>query len=446
MKPFQNILFKSFVFLLLHFFVQGSLAQSSSVLSRYTITDKGWAQTEGGAGGKILRVTTLAASGTGSLLEALHTPGKRTIVFEVGGVIDLQGQSWKIKEPFLTIAGQTAPDPGITLIKGELEIQTNDVIVQHLMFRPGEYGRPKRSGGDHDGLNTTYGASKIIVDHCSFSWATDENLSASGPRFMGKNPDEWRLNTSHQITFSHNLIYEGLSESVHVKGEHSKGSLIHDNATDIFIFGNIYASNVERNALFKGGVFASMVNNLIYNPVARAVHYNLVAHEWLGYPYQTGQISLVGNVYRQGPNTRPQVPFFTLGGDGDVELYMADNIAQDRHGQPAPMVGRYTSGKARMIEVKSPRLPPLTSYLPPQQLEAELMLKVGARPWRRDPIDFKQLSDIAEDRGTIIHSETENSHGMPSYKRTFQKFDPSLWNLQDMSPIRGWASLETNKD
>lgn len=446
MKPAQNFLFKSIAFLILHFFVQGSLAHSPSVLSRYTITDKGWAQTEGGAGGKILRVTTLAASGPGSLLEALNTSGKRIIVFEVGGVIDLQGLSWKIKEPFLTIAGQTAPDPGITLIKGELEIQTNDVIVQHLMFRPGEYGRPKRSGGDHDGLNTTHGASKIIVDHCSFSWATDENLSASGPRFKGKNPEEWRLNTSHQITFSHNLIYEGLSESVHMKGEHSKGSLIHDNATDIFIFGNIYASNVERNALFKGGVFAAMVNNFIYNPVARAVHYNLVAHEWLGYPYQTGQISLVGNVFRHGPNTRPQVPFFTLGGDGDVELYMADNIAQDRHGQPAPMVGRYTSGKARMIEVKSPRLPQQTAYLPPQQLEAELMLKAGARPWRRDPIDFKQLSDIAEDRGTIIHSETENAHGMPSYKRTYQKFDPSLWNLRDMSPVRGWSSLETNKD
>ena len=425
---------------------QFAFAQANSTLSRYTITDKGWAQTEGGSGGKILKVTTLAASGPGSLLEALQTPGKRIIVFEVGGVIDLQGQSWKIKEPFLTIAGQTAPDPGITLIKGELEIQTSDVIVQHLMFRPGEYGRPKRSGGDHDGLNTTNGAARIIVDHCSFSWATDENLSASGPRFKGQNPEEWRRNTSHQITFSHNLIYEGLSESVHAKGEHSKGSLIHDNATDIFIFGNIYASNVERNALFKGGVFAAMVNNFIYNPVARAVHYNLVAHEWMGYPYQTGQITLVGNVYRQGPNTRPHVPFFTLGGDGDVELFLADNIAQDRHGQAVAMTGRYTSGKARMIEVKTPRLPKQTTYIAPQQLEAELMLKAGARPWRRDPIDFKQLSDIAEDRGTIIHSETENAHGMPSYKRTFKKFDPSFWNLQDMSPVRGWASLESSKE
>lgn len=420
-------------------------AQTSNVLSRYTVTHKGWAETQGGSGGQLIKVTTLASSGPGSLKEALASPGKRIIVFEVGGVIDLQGQSWKIKEPNLTIAGQTAPSPGITLIKGELEIETSDVIVQHLMFRPGEFGRPKRGGGDHDGLNTTNGAHKVIVDHCSFSWATDENLSASGPRFKGKDPAEWRLNTSHQITFSHNLIYEGLAESVHIKGEHSKGSLIHDNATDIFIFGNIYASNVERNALFKGGVHAAMVNNLIYNPVAKAVHYNLIAHEWFGHPYQTGQISLLGNVYRQGPNTRPHVPFFTLGGDGDVELFLQDNLSLDRHGQPLAMIGRYTSGNARIIEMKAPKIPRQTFYLPPQQLEAELMLKVGARPWNRDPIDFKQLSDIAEDRGTIINSETENAHGMPKYKATYKKFDPSMWNLVDMSPTQGWSSLENTQ-
>jgi hypothetical protein len=70
------------------------------------------------------------------------------------------------------------------------------------------------------------------------------------------------------------------------------------------------------------------------------------------------------------------------------------------------------------------------------------MLKVGARPWDRDPIDFKQLSDIAEDRGTIIHSETENAHGMPKYKPTFKPFEASEWDLLEMKPIRGWSSLE----
>lgn len=61
----------------------------------------------------------------------------------------------------------------------------------------------------------------------------------------------------------------------------------------------------------------------------------------------------------------------------------------------------------------------------------------------REPIDFKQMSDIAEDRGTIIHSETEIAHVMPHYKSIFKKFDPLQWNMQDMSPSRVWAALET---
>lgn len=57
---------------------------------------------------------------------------------------------------------------------------------------------------------------------------------------------------------------------MHSKGEHSKGTLVHDNITGVLLLGNVYASNRERNALFKGGVFAAMVNNLIYNPGAKA--------------------------------------------------------------------------------------------------------------------------------------------------------------------------------
>src|SRR5687767_14505140 len=76
---------------------------------------EGWAAfTPGGRGGKIIRVTTLEASGPGSFLEALNTRGPRIIVFEVAGPIDLKRQTIKLTEPFVTIAGQTAPDPGIT--------------------------------------------------------------------------------------------------------------------------------------------------------------------------------------------------------------------------------------------------------------------------------------------------------------------------------------------
>src|SRR4051794_31381387 len=76
----------------------------------------GWAAatTPGGRGGRIIRVTTLAADGPGSLREAVEAKGPRIVVFEVGGVIDLGQKTLTIREPFLTIAGQTGPSPGIT--------------------------------------------------------------------------------------------------------------------------------------------------------------------------------------------------------------------------------------------------------------------------------------------------------------------------------------------
>jgi len=412
-------------------------------LNRATFDVRGWAsETKGGQGGRLIKVTNLNAVGPGSYREAIEAEGPRIVVFEVGGVIDMAGQNLVIKNPYLTIAGQTAPNPGITLIKAETNIATHDVIIQHLMIRPGEFGRPKKGGGDQDGISTVGAAHNIIVDHCSLSWASDENLSVSGPRFNGSpRPEDWRRHTSHNITYSYNLIYEGLAHSVHEKGEHSKGSLIHDNASGILLYANLYASNHERNALFKGGVWAAMVNNLIYNPGAKAVHYNLVAHEWEGHAHQTGRVTLVGNVYRQGPDTRRNTPLFALGGNGDVELHLQDNIAVDDVGQPVAQTGTYTAGEARMLKAAAPYLPPDIRIQRASTLEDELPLAVGARPWARDPIDFKLLSDVAESRGKIIDSELENAMGYPRYKPTSRAFDPAAWNLADMSPKAGWASL-----
>jgi hypothetical protein len=416
----------------------------ASALNRASYDIKGWAAaTKGGQGGRLIKVTTLAAAGPGSLKAAIEAEGPRIVVFEVGGVIDMAGVKLAIRNPFITIAGQTAPDPGITVIKAETLIGTHDVIIQHLMLRPGEFGRPKKGGGDQDGISTAGAAYNIIVDHCSLSWATDENLSVSGPRFDGgPAPEQWRAHTSRNITYSYNLLYEGLANSVHEKGEHSKGSLIHDNASGILLYGNLYASNQERNALFKGGVHAAMVNNLIYNPGAKAVHYNLVAHEWGDHPYQVGKITLVGNVYRQGPDTRPATPLFALGGHGDVELHLEGNLAVDEVGKPVAQTGIYTAGPARILKAGQPYLPPDIRAFPAERLEAELPLAVGARPWARDPIDFKLLSDVAEGRGRIIDSELQNAmSGYPRYPATRRAFDAAAWRLEDMSPKAGWASL-----
>lgn len=393
---------------------------------------QGWAaRTPGGRGGRILRVTTLAPDGPGSLLAAIATPGPRIVVFEVGGVIDLERRIIDIREPYLTIAGQTAPSPGITLVRGGIELRTHDVIIRHIRVRTGDAGLARGSGWDPDAFSTQ-GARDVIVDHCSMSWGIDENLSASGPRFTGRTPEEWRQGTSHRITFSNNIIADGLARSTHPKGEHSKGSLIHDNVTGMLIAGNLYANNMERNPLFKGGVQGAVVNNLIYNPGPRAVHYNLIAAEWGAMPYQNGRMALVGNVLRAGPSTPADLALLMLGGSGDLEVYERDNVAVDRIGRPLPVFGRYTTAPARFIVLaEMPEIPDFAGALAAEQVQDAVVKNAGARPWDRDAVDLRILADVIEGRGEIIDSQ-QQVEGYPAPRETRAPFVESEWDLATM--------------
>ncbi|MES1158379.1 MAG: pectate lyase [Terricaulis silvestris] len=397
---------------------------------------QGWAATTpGGRGGQIIRVTTLAGDGPGSLREAVEAHGPRIVVFEVGGVIDLNMHTIVVHEPFLTIAGQTAPSPGITLIRGGMDVGAHDVVIQHIRIRPGDAGQPRASGWEEDALSTLNGAVDVIIDHCTLTWGTDENLSASGSRFVGATPDEWRANTSHNITFSNNIIAEGLSRSTHAKIEHSKGSLIHDNITNILIVGNLYAHDYERSPLFKGGVRGVIVNNLIFDPGQRALHYNLMAEEWGDHPYQVGQMVAVGNVMRAGPSTENPIAFLELGGYGDLQYYGRDNVAVDRIGNPLPMFGRYTTSPARIIEMQSPMLwPNGLAPMASSAVQQSVLHNVGARPWDRDYNDVRLIADVAEGRGWIINSQND-IHGYPEQTPTHREFSPADWNLGNMTPL-----------
>lgn len=386
--------------------------------------------TPGGRGGQVLRVTTLAASGKGSLAEALRAKGPRVVVFEVGGVIDLAGQSLAIREPFVTVAGQTAPSPGITLIKGGLQIATHDVVVRHLRVRPGEAGRAKKSGWEVDGI-AAIGASRVLIDHCSATWATDENLSPSGPRFEGATPDDWRKNTSHNITISNCLIAESLSKSTHRKGEHSKGSLLHDNTNAIAVIGNLYASNVERNPLAKGGVHAVIVNNWISNPGRRAIHHILSEGEWKGHTPLPSRLAIVGNVLEHGPDTPAQMPLFFNHGESPLELFMEDNLAFDAARAPVPLVG----GKVPPLLEKRPLWPDGFVPLAAEKVKAHLAENVGARPWDRDPIDARIIRTALDGTGKIIDSETAVG-GYPTAAPTHAPFLPEDWDLATMEPRR----------
>ena len=384
----------------------------------------GWTHAvRGGLGGEIVKVTTLDPTGPGSLKEAIDKKGARVVIFEVGGTIDLENQSLLVKEPFITIAGQTAPEPGITIKNGELVIATHDVVAQHIRVRPGQGSHGK--GWQPDGISLE-AAYNVIIDHCSISWAIDENLSASGPRFEGKTPDEWRRNTSHTITFSNNIVAEGLNKSTHPYGKHSKGSLIHDNVTEVLIYENLYASNSDRNPLFKGGSRGAIVNNYIYNSKRYGPSYALIENEWGTLPRQVGALSLVGNVFQAGPDTSiDKAAFFNLV-FGPLVAYLDDNIALDMYGNDLPMLDEAKFTSVAELPV-APFWPPGLEVHPSENIEEWIRNNVGARPWARDDIDKRIVRESFLGVGKVIDSE-EDVGGYLHQNETYSIFDPMKWD------------------
>lgn len=380
------------------------------ILSPDKLDTKGFTDTRGGSGGKIIRVTSIGADGPGSLRTALTAKGPRIIIFEVGGIIDLNRKSLRISEPFVTIAGQTAPSPGITIIRGSVSIRTHDVIIQHIRVRPGDAGVSKRGGWEPDGIST-YGKKShdIIIDHCSLSWAVDENLSASGPRTKG--PEA----TSHRITFSNCIIAECLNKSTHTKGAHSKGSLIHDFCQDIAVIGNLYAHNVRRNPYFKAHTTGVIVNNIIYNPGSAAIQLGYIRSEWICTKIKPGncKVSIVGNILVHGPNTRKNLALVAHRGDA----YLEDNLAFGPDGKPI----RQVSGNITRLNEK-PVWPEGLRVLPSKDVFDYVIKHAGARPWDRDDIDKRIIRDFLDRKGRVIDSQNEVG-GYPKIRVTARKLD-----------------------
>ena len=127
------------------------------------------ATTKGGRGGKVLVVSTLRDSGPGSFREAVETPGPRIVVFALAGTIEL-AKPLTITHPYITVAGQTAPGQGITIIGDSFRIQTSEVILRYLRFR---IDASDRSSFSFDG------ASNVILDHVSGSWPIEGDLKVS---------------------------------------------------------------------------------------------------------------------------------------------------------------------------------------------------------------------------------------------------------------------------
>lgn len=393
-------------------------------------------ETEGGLGGRVIIVTNLKKTGAGSLKAALEASGPRLVLFEVGGVINLERSSLTIKNPYLTIAGQTAPPPGITIIQGGISVQTHNVVIQHLAVRPGDANQPARSGWEPDGITTAGTVTKpvynVVFDHISATWGVDENLSVSGPRDLL--PEGNPHFTSHDVTLYKCLIAQGLSNSSHSKGEHSKGTLIHDSVYNVSIIGCLYAHNKDRNPRFKGGSKGVLVNNIIYNYGNSCVNGGTMGNDKVLVP---AKIAVVGNTCIRGNSSSQD--YFLTSSDG-AKAYLSDNRLLSRTAKQVQEVN-FTI----ITKLDQPPLWPAGLIPKPADESLYNVLKtVGARAKERDSIDSRIIKDVINGTGSLIDSQTQ-AGGYPNYPAAYR----SLKVPKDKEARRAWldglaAALDTD--
>lgn len=233
----------------------------------------------GGRGGMVYHVTSLSddVNDAGSLRHILKVPGAKIVVFDVAGTINLQRQL-DIEEGSVTIAGQSAPGDGICIAGYPVTIKTSNVIIRFVRFRMGD-----ENGVEGDAL-TCIGRNNIVIDHCSFSWSTDECVSCYG-------------NTN--FTLQYCFITESLRNSVHGKGRHGYGGIW--GGKNASFHHNLLAHHDSRNPRFDHEYVDNKchgpidyVNNIIYNWGGN----NAYGGEGVG---ESRKINMVNNYYKPGP-------------------------------------------------------------------------------------------------------------------------------------------------
>ncbi len=347
---------------------------------------------------KIFRVTNLNANGSGSLQECIYAAGARTCVFEISGTIDLTGDKSydgsaviNLKNPFITIAGQTAPSPGITVKGKTLRIEAHDVLIQHLRFRVGDSVDVAIAPDVRDTIliagNNRYRERtphNVVIDHCSISWAIDEVVSVK--------------DSSHHITLSNNIISEGLDRSLHSKGRHSKGLMAVGNYQTIYR--NLFA-NLRDRAPLDVGPNSVLVNNLSHNskyagfwPLARSKHY-------LG-SGNVRQTVVVGNVRIRGNDTsdRRQNIYGKVSEkiSTGARFYLRDNLCMSEE-------QRLVACTLKSVEPFLVTTPPIgndgMNIWPALEVKNRLLTTVGARPADRDSIDQRIVREVETNTGKV---------------------------------------------
>lgn len=333
------------------------------------------AHSRGGRGGQIIPVTTLADHGPGSLRACLDASGPRVCVFRVSGVIRFTQRPPRITNPYLTIAGQTAPGDGITLAHSGGAVgrtpllikNTHDIVVRNIRVRNDLVGDER---GSEDSF-TIENSARVVLDHVSASWARDELVN-------GFADNDW-------ITISNSIFAFGVPR-------HDKCALLGSDPTrpqHLSFIGNICAHNGDRNPdiNFPPGSCVEVVNNVFYNAASE------FAEIWES--YGGTPVSIVGNFFKAGPETTPStvgVVRQIFGSKGASSIYLFDNAFDGNF--------VHVTASAEGMVKPTPACPLTMNPAPAKSAYETVLARAGA--WPRDAIDREVVSDVRNRTGHIV--------------------------------------------
>lgn len=324
MKSYLKILIILFIGAL---YLGVSKEQVLATLPAFPGAEGAGAYAQGGRGGKVLQVTNLNDFGSGSLRAAVEANGPRIVVFRVGGTIKLNS-NLVIRNPYITLAGQTAPGDGITIRGATTQIRTHDVVIRYVRFRLGDQIPDLADTEDDDALethhepvslaDTTKMVHDIIVDHTSLSWAIDGNFDFSG-NFSDPILNSW----AERFTLQWSIISEGLNNSLHPEIYHSTGGIQGSNGTrDVSVHHNLYVHNYSRNPRILART-EEVINNVIYS-VEQPTRIGC-GHDY--YPYEV-YLNYIGNYLRQGPRSSFSKMIQLADNPCDHKIYVQGNFSE----------------------------------------------------------------------------------------------------------------------
>lgn len=379
--------------------------------------------TVGGRGGKVYEVTNLNDSGEGSLRAAIEAKGPRTVVFSVSGTIDLKS-ALNIKNPYITIAGQTAPGDGICIKRYPLNISADEVIIRYIRIRLGD--EAKRSD---DAITARY-RKNIILDHISASWSVDETMS---------------IYHCENVTIQWCMITESLSESTHTKGSHGFGGIWGSNYSTYHH--NLLAHHSSRNPRWaSGGGYNDYRNNVLYNWGYNS-SYGGEKHQVGNPKFSDISVNFVGNYYKPGPATdKGKVSYRIVNpgsrGDDDYgKWYVSGNVIEGNKkvsinnwdGGVQPSGGDKAIDK---IKLDNPWNAMKINEQSPEDAYNAVLANAGCNKPVRDAVDSRIIDEVRNGNATFEGA---------SFKKRGRMADPSLKSgiIDSQNDVGGWPELKS---